>query len=108
MAIRRSDQRRDGRYVHGGKTTSSGNRLGWWERRVFDESPSDVPFVVTKRYALRPDLLAYDMYGRANLMWFILQYNNVSDITVDFVEGSEIVLPTAQRLFGELLTGFSL
>lgn len=107
MPFRRSDQRRDGRYVHGGLTTPNGNRLGWWERRVFDASPTDISFVVTKKYAFRPDLLAYDMYGRSNLMWFILQYNNVSDISVDFVEGIELRLPTAQRLFGELLTGFS-
>lgn len=103
MATRRSNQRRDGRYVQGGKVEVRGNRLGWWERKIFPRSQTDVQFYVTKKYVSRPDLLAYDVYGRSNLMWFILQYNNISDVEVDFVEGTEIMLPTASRLFGELL-----
>lgn len=101
--MRRSDQQRSGRFVYGGTPTLNNNRLGWWERRLFERSPLDVPFVITKRYDRRPDLLAYDLYGRANLMWFILQYNNVLDINTEFVEGIELTLPTSQRLFGEIL-----
>lgn len=107
MAIRKSNQRREGRYVQGGQVSSAGNRLGWWERTIFPTSDTDVPFTVSKKYATRPDLLAYDAYGKANLQWFILQYNNISDINVEFVEGSQIMLPTTQRLFGELLSSTS-
>lgn len=101
--MRRSDQRRDGRFIHGGTPTVKGNRIGWWERRIFERSPLDVPFVITKRYDRRPDLLAYDLYGRANLMWFVLQYNNISDVNTEFIEGTELTLPTSHRLFGEIL-----
>lgn len=107
MDIRRSDQRRDGRYVQGGKVDVKGNRLGWWERRIFPKAHSDIQYTITKKYTGRPDLLAYDMYGRANLQWFILQYNNISDVNVEFVEGAEILLPTSQRVFGELLSNTS-
>lgn len=107
MANYRSDQRQDGRFVHGGKATLNGHRLGWWERRQFTRSNTDIPYTITTKYVGRPDLLAYDTYGRANLQWFILQYNNVSDINVEFVEGALVMLPTPQRLFGELLSSIA-
>ena len=69
------------------------------------EGSMDIKMVVTKRYAGRPDLVAYDVYGRTTLMWVVLQYNTILDITEDFVEGTQITLPTRSRLFSELLTG---
>ena len=103
MATARSDQVSGTRYSNGGTTDVNGNRLGWWERRVFAKSPLDVTITLTRKYAMRPDLLAYDMYGKATLQWFVLQYNNISDLTEDFIEGSTITLPTKQRLVMELL-----
>lgn len=81
-----------------------GNRLGWWERKIFEKSTSDVPFTITPKYQYRPDRLAYDLYGRANLQWFVLQYNNVIDLHIDFAVGKTIILPTKSRLFTELLS----
>lgn len=104
MSIKRSDQQRGGRYVQGGSVTLNGDRLGWWERAIYTTSPTDIPYVITARYARRPDLLAYDVYGQANLQWFILQYNSVTDLNEDFIVGVEIMLPTKARLFGELLS----
>lgn len=104
MTFTRSDQVRNSRYNQGGKADVSGNRLGWWERKLYKSSPMDISLTLSKRYALRPDLVAIDMYGKANLMWFVLQYNSISDLTEDFVEGSVIYLPTKGRLFGELLS----
>lgn len=105
MATQRSDQKRSGRYVQGGTVTlEAGNRIGWWERKILPKSTSDIPFTITPKYAHRPDRLAYDIYGRADLQWFVLQYNNVVDLYIDFVVGKEIVLPTKARLFGELLS----
>lgn len=100
----RSDQQTGGRYVQGGTVDVNGRRLGWWERKVFTKSPTDIPFTITSQYARRPDKLAYDLYGRASLQWFIMQYNNISDLNVDFLVGAKITLPTASRLFSELLT----
>lgn len=100
----RSDQQNSGRFVQGGVVAINGNKLGWWERTIYSKSPTDITYVITAKYASRPDLLAFDLYGRAALQWFILQYNNVSDVFVDFTEGTSILLPTRSRLFGELLS----
>lgn len=99
----RSDQVSNSRYSQGGTVEYVGGRLGWWERLKFKTSPLDVTLTVTKRYARRPDLMALDMYGKATLQWFVLQYNNVSDVNEDFIEGTVITLPTKSRLFGEML-----
>lgn len=104
-AMQRSDQQRQGRYVQGGTVTVvGGDKLGWWERKVLPRSTSDIPFTITPKYEYRPDRLAYDIYGRANLQWFVLQYNNIVDLYTDFTVGKTIVLPTRARLFAELLS----
>lgn len=100
----RSDLQRNSRYAQGGTSTVVGNRITWWDRTVFPTSALDVNLVITRKYARRPDVLAYDMYGSASLQWFVLQYNNISDVNVDFVEGATITLPTRDRLFRELLS----
>lgn len=102
--LKRSDQQPGGRYVQGGTVDVNGNRLGWWERKVFSKSPTDVTYTITAKYAHRPDLLAFDLYGRSTLQWIIMQYNNVSDLYEDFKVGDTIVLPTRSRLYGELLS----
>jgi hypothetical protein len=102
MAISNSSKQSEGRYVQGGTTYTIGNRIGWWERRVYKTSPTDVTLTLISKYNKRPDLLAYDLYGKANLQWFILQYNAISDITT-FQQGLQLVLPTRSRLFSELL-----
>lgn len=104
MAYQRSDQQRSGRYVQGGSVEVVGKRLGWWERKVFPKAASDVEYTVTRKYAGRPDLLAFDLYGQATLQWFVMQYNTISDLNEDFTEGTVITLPTKARLFSELLT----
>lgn len=104
MTFQRSDQQRGGRFVQGGTVEVVGNRLGWWERKIFPKAASDVEYVVTRKYEGRPDLLAFDLYGRANLQWFVMQYNAISDLNEDFTEGTVISLPTRARLFGELLS----
>lgn len=100
----RSDLQRNSRYISGGKSTIVGDNIGWWERTVFAKSPLDVQLVITKQYAGRPNKLAFDLYGKDSLQWFVLQYNNITDITTEFVEGMTLTLPTRSRLFAELLT----
>lgn len=98
-----SNEVRIGRYACGGYTTVVGNKLGWWERKIFAQSSSDITLSLVRKYAHRPDLLSYDVYGRSDLQWFIMQYNNISDVTTEFVEGTTVILPTGARLFGEML-----
>jgi hypothetical protein len=99
----KSNTQPGGRYLQGGITDDKIDRLGWWERKVFPTSHTDVKLTLTAKYNRRPDLLAYDLYGKAGLQWFILQYNTISDITT-FEQNLTITVPTRARLFSELLT----
>lgn len=101
--MQKSNKISEGRFVQGGTVDDLNTRLGWWERRVFSKSPTDVTLTLISKYNKRPDLLAYDLYGKATLQWFILQYNAISDITT-FKQGLTLVLPTKARLFGEILS----
>lgn len=102
--VPRSDLVKDSRYSQGGEVEVLQSRLGWWERRIFEMSVLDVPITISRKYDKRPDLMAFDAYGRANLAWVLLQYNNIVDINEEFVEGKEILVPTAQRVLTEFLT----
>lgn len=108
MAFQRSDLQRTSRYAKGGITEVKGDKLGWWDRKVFPKSNSDIAFPITARHHLRPDLIAADLYGRDSLQWFVLQYNSIADIHTELVQGATIILPTRARLFGELLTSASM
>lgn len=48
--------------------------------------------------AYRPDVIAYNMYGNANLAWVILSANNLSDI-FDLKAGMIITVPTSISLY---------
>lgn len=100
----RSNNSTRGRYVAGGTVESFPTRLGWWERKIISKSASDVKIVVTPRYHQRPDLLAFDMYGTATLMWLVLQFNSIIDINTEFLVGTEISLPTKSRVFSQILS----
>ena len=43
----------------------------------------DLKITISAKYVKRPDLLAYDLYGRPDLMWFVLQYNDILNINED-------------------------
>lgn len=99
----RSDTASSGRYVQGGGVESFPTRVGWWERKILPTALSDVPFVITSKYHKRPDLLAYDIYGTATMMWLVLQFNNIVDINEEFVEGTQVMLPLKSRVYSELI-----
>ena len=92
------------RYVHGGDTTVLQNRLGWWERILFESSQDDQEFLVTGKYVGRPDLIAFDMWGKATYAWIVLQYNHIVDITEELVEGIVLVLPSQRRVVTSITT----
>lgn len=99
-----SARNRIGRYKQGGTVDNEPTRLGWWERRVFSPAYDDITVKITTTYISRPDLIAFDVYGRANLMWLVLQYNNIVDINEELVEGRTIKLPSPARLYSDILT----
>lgn len=100
----RSDQVQNTRYNKGGVSNIIGSRIGWWDRIVFSKSPTDTILTLDSKYHKRPDKLAYDLYGKATYMWVILQYNNILDVTTEFVSGATITVPSKTRLTQELLS----
>lgn len=100
----RSDRQNSGRYIQGGSVEQYPNRIGWWERKIMTPDSSDIDFQITIKYDKRPELLAYDLYGSARLMWLLLQFNNIVDINTEFITGKTIRVPTRARVYSELLT----
>lgn len=101
IQINGSNLNTQSRYVQGGTVEVFPDRLGWWERKVFIVTADDLFFTIDAVYNQRPDKLAYDLYGKATYIWLVLQYNNILDITTEFVQGKEIFLPTPQRVLFE-------
>ena len=55
----------------------------------------DVIYEITTPYSYRPDLLAYDLYGKRELWWVFAQRNMdvLQDPIFDFVPGTKIYIP---------------
>ena len=98
--------KKNSRYLQGGFTEILPNMLGYWDKRedIITEKIDNIKFITTKEFEGRPDKLAYYVYGRHDLTWLILQYNNIVDLTEEFIAGKEIKLPSMARVFTEILT----
>lgn len=93
------------RYVQGGVTDVYPNRLGWWERSPPVFATDDIMITsLAPKYNRRPDLLAYDLYGKAVLQWVVLWYNTIVDINTEFVTGATLRCPSSARLYSSILT----
>lgn len=86
------------RYVAGGVTEVNSKRLEWWERSTFDPDPTDVMYVVERRFEGRLDLIAAQYLGDSKLWWFIAQYNRILDVYGETVEGRTLYIPTGARV----------
>lgn len=100
----KSIDRRTSRYVQGGTTEVFQDRLGFWTRDIFEFDSTDEIIILDARYHKRPWLLANDKYRDVSLTWFILQYNSILDVNTEFVDGAQIRIPIASRLFTGMLT----
>jgi len=98
-----SVNKRNSRYVQGGTTTTHSTRVGWWERLVMLPDDDDLFHTITNRQDRRPDVIASDVYGKAELAWVVLQFNNIVDINLELQAGQEIRLPTPDRVFFDML-----
>lgn len=93
------------RQVQGGKIDVFENSLGWWDREVLERDDfTDVTITITEVYHRNPSLFAHDFYGRDDLDWFVLQYNNIVDVNEEFITGKRITIPSRNRAFYSLLT----
>lgn len=93
------------RYVQGGVTDVYSTRLGWWERTAPVFSTDDILITsLPPKYNTRPDLLAYDLYGKAVFAWVVLWYNTIVDINTEFVTNASLRCPSSSRLYSSILT----
>lgn len=58
----------------------------------------DIQHIVAPGEHCRPDIVAYNAYGDANLAWIILSANNMSSI-FDFRSGMQVVIPSMMSLY---------
>lgn len=93
---------KNGRYVLGGTTEVSASKLEWWSRTDVKRDPSDIVYVMEKKYEGKPWLLGYVFYGDEGLTWVILQYNTVLDPLTELVEGKLLLVPTLERVKREV------
>lgn len=61
---------------------------------------TDYEFTITEKYNHRPDLLSYDLYGSPyyDLIFSIRNPDLLGDPIYDFVTGTTIMVPTAERV----------
>lgn len=94
------------RQRQGGKTDIFEKRLGWWERRtdIPKNQVDDITFTIESEHEFRPDIVAIEVYGRTDLEWLVLQYNNIVDVNQEFKSGMVIKLPSANRALYDIAT----
>jgi len=78
----------------------SNQYLGIMVNRSIPKLADDLSMTINETYNLRPDLLAYDLYGNSNLWWVFAQRNpnTLQDPLMDFVSGVTIYLPQQSTL----------
>lgn len=60
----------------------------------------DIRFEITEKYAHRPDLLAYELYGDTKLWWVFAVRNKevIKDSIYDFTSGQIIFIPKIETI----------
>ena len=81
-------------------TQITNNYLDILTIRPVSAEPDDFLYTIESQYTYRPDLLAFDLYGNAELWWVFIQRNlNVlQDPIFDFVPGNSIYIPKGSSL----------
>lgn len=76
-------------------TTMYGQFLDIINYREISKLPDDVYYEIDRIYSNRPDLLAFDLYGDANLWWVFAARNPnvIRDPIFDFLPGVRIYIP---------------
>jgi len=74
--------------------------LGVLQYRSFPKQRDDVMYTIRNIHEYRPDLLAQDLYGDANLWWVfaVRNPNSIEDPIYDFQAGKTIYLPKLATL----------
>jgi hypothetical protein len=74
--------------------------LNFLQIRPVPAEQDDFLYTIEPQYTYRPDLLAYDLYGSAQLWWVFIQRNMdiLQDPIFDFVPGVQIYIPKGSKL----------
>ena len=97
------------RYLQGGTSELSGDKIAWWERKEISKpAMDDISIFIDMVFAERPDLVAEQYYSTAELEWLVLQYNNIIDIKEEFVYGKTITIPSNSRVRNSITSSSSL
>ena len=85
-------------------TTQNKISLDFLLPRTITAERDDVTYTITRTYAYRPDLLAFDLYGTPRLWWVFAQRNPdaIEDPIYDFAPGKIIQLPKLSNLKNDL------
>jgi hypothetical protein len=75
-------------------TSITNNYLDILNIRPVSANPDDFLYTIEPQYTYRPDLLAFDLYGDANLWWVFIQRNLdvLQDPILDFIPGTQIYI----------------
>lgn len=81
-------------------TDTTQNYLDILSIRAVSAEPDDFYYSIEPQYQHRPDLLAFDLYGEAQLWWVFMQRNLdvIQDPIFDFVPGKKIYIPKGSSL----------
>lgn len=73
----------------------------WTKPPFFNDAPYS-RYTVSNSLAGRPDLIAHEVYGSAELFWVLISYNAPRE-TLNWPKANDIILvPDASFVFGQL------
>lgn len=87
------------------KTKIKDYYLDVWSPLFIEAQETDPLVTISAEHHLRPDLLAYELYGSPNLYWVFARRNMdvLIDPVNDFTAGTQIYVPDPESV-GKLLT----
>ena len=71
-------------------------RSGNFNTFIFKARPK--PFLVIDKYAYRPDLISYDMYGTDSYWWMVMKFNGICDPFTELTSGVVLQIPSIEDL----------
>lgn len=82
------------------KTKVNSFHLDLYNPKKINIDSNDKTYIIESKYHLRPDKLAYDLYGSPDLWWVFIvsNMNIIKDPLYDFRTGLEIVVPNKNKV----------